>query len=179
MCRSKLKIKRSTLTTSIFSRQACSLSRKQPTNRQQADVPLEPDELLQSRVRQWLQGQPASHLRATQRLISAFPNGPSNDKVDVIVSLSPSAGQCKHIVPTFANSPHHLGTTQPNVITTPLSTTFACYLPEDDPLFFTINIPLESYVSDLLRAIRMELLSNGQDIKPKDIRLFKVNLLFL
>ena len=140
---------------------------------------MEPSELLQSRVRQWLQGQPASHLRAPKKLISAFPNGPSHDKVDVIVSLSPPAGQCKHIVPTFADAPHHLGTSQPNVIPTPLSTTFACYLPQDNPYFFTINIHLESWVSELLGAIRVKLLSNGLDIKPKDIRLFKVNLLFL
>ncbi|KAJ3508829.1 hypothetical protein NLJ89_g5539 [Agrocybe chaxingu] len=53
------------------------------------DVPLEPDESLQSRALLWLHQQPTnSQLKQTRRISTVFPSGPhpSDDKLDIIIA---------------------------------------------------------------------------------------------
>src|SRR5882724_2815368 len=56
---------------------------------------------------------------------------------------------------------------------------FACYFPAEEPLFLPINIELDAWVAELLKAIQLELQSLGREVSRKDLRLFKVNLFFL
>jgi hypothetical protein len=55
---------------------------------------------------------------------------------------------------------------------------FACYFPTEDPLFVPININSDAWVAELLKAIQVELQSLGRVVSRKDLRLFKVNLIF-
>ena len=55
---------------------------------------------------------------------------------------------------------------------------FTCYFPAEDPLFVPININLNAWVAELLKAIQVELQLLGREVSHKDLRLFKVNLIF-
>ena len=58
--------------------------------------------------------------------------------------------------------------------------TFACYLPAEKPLFFTVKIELGSWVDELLKAIAVELHSRGwTDITVDRLRLYKVTMFLL
>jgi hypothetical protein len=55
---------------------------------------------------------------------------------------------------------------------------FTCYLPAEKPLYMTINIESDARVDELLRAIQVRLQSLGREVSPKELLLFKVNLIF-
>ena len=55
---------------------------------------------------------------------------------------------------------------------------FACYFPAEDPLFVPINISSNAWVAELSKAIQLDLQSLGREVSRKDLRLFKVNLIF-
>jgi len=56
---------------------------------------------------------------------------------------------------------------------------FACYFPAEEPLFIVINIESDAWMAELLEEIQLELQSFGRDVRRTDLRLFKVNFLFL
>jgi hypothetical protein len=53
---------------------------------------------------------------------------------------------------------------------------FACYYPAEEPLFIPINIASDAWVAELSEMIATKL---GRDISRRDLRLFKVNFIFL
>ena len=56
-----------------------------------------------------------------------------------------------------------------------MSVTFACYFPAENPTFFTIQIPLNEWVSTLLDTIEAKLHPRGRkEVNADDLRLFKV-----
>jgi hypothetical protein len=72
-----------------FFRVSLSFAGAKPTNIQQTDLPLEPEETLQPRALQWLHQQPVDgQLKETKNLSFIFPKGPdlSYDRLDIIVA---------------------------------------------------------------------------------------------
>ena len=55
----------------------------------------------------------------------------------------------------------------------------ACYFPAERPLFIVIKIEPDAWVQELLEAIAVKLKEYGREVTRKDLRLFKVNSLFL
>ena len=60
-----------------------------------------------------------------------------------------------------------------------MSVTFACYFPAENPLFITVDIKLDAWVKSLSKAIAAELKLEGQDVRPSQLRLYKVAIFFL
>lgn len=54
-----------------------------------------------------------------------------------------------------------------------------CYIPAEKPLFFSIKIESDEWVTTLSEKIATKLQSLGRDISSTDLRLFKVDLFFL
>jgi len=59
-----------------------------------------------------------------------------------------------------------------------MASSFACYFPAEEPVFFSIEIKSNAWVSDILKAIRSELRDPYRlDLRLEDLRLFQVSTL--